>query len=390
MKFLLKLLDKTKPLFNKGGKLERLYPVFEAGENFMFTPDHTTRKAPHARDPLDLKRYMVTVIFALIPCVLAGMWNAGHQHNIANMKESGILLDFWRGMLIMLPVIIASYVFGGLWEVLFACARRHEINEGFLVTGLLFPLTLPPTIPLWQVALGISFGVVIGKEIFGGVGYNVLNPALTARAFLFFAHPNEITGNVWTAIGDKVADGFTSATPLAVAANTPAGTNILSALQDAGYSWWDMAAGAIPGCLGETSFIACIIGLAILLVTGVGSWRISLAGIAGLIAGSTLLNIFAAESGNPYMMLPFYHHLVMGGFAFGITFMATDPVSSAATPMGKLIYGFAIGFLTILIRVFNVAFVEGVMLVILFMNVMAPMIDHYVLQAHIRRRTLHA
>lgn len=390
MKFLLKFLDRFRGLHEPGGKFEKLYPLYEAGDTFLFTPAKATSGKPHVRDPLDMKRYMMTVIFALIPPILFGIWNAGHQYNIVNqVAGANLWVDVWRGLWLVLPIIFVSYAVGGMWEVLFAIVRKHEINEGFLVTGMLFPLTLPPTIPLWQVAVGISFGVVIGKEIFGGVGYNVLNPALTARAFLYFAYPAQISGDaIWTAIGNSanVIEGFTGATPLAVAAGASEGASVVEALQSAGFSWLNMAWGAIPGSIGETATWACLLGMIVLLATGVGSWRIMISGILGLATGSFLLNAFAGEGVSPYLALPFHYHLVMGSFMFGIVYMATDPVSAASSATGKWIYGFLVGFLTLIIRVLNPAFAEGTMLAILFMNIMAPMIDHYVVRAHVRRR----
>lgn len=393
MKFILDMLEKAKPLFEKGGRLQKLYPLYEATEVFLFTPDKVTKGKPHVREAVDSKRFMITVAIALLPCVLFGIWNAGHQQNMATAGASaGFWSDILNGLVTVLPIIIVSYAVGGLWEVLFACVRRHEINEGFLVTGLLFPLTLPPTVPLWQVALGISFGVVIGKEIFGGVGYNILNPALTARAFLFFAYPAQLSGDgVWTKIasGNAPVDGFTGATPLSIADSLNSGINPIAGLKETGYDWIDMAAGWIPGSIGETSAICCFLGLLLLLVAGVASWRIVFSGLLGLFIGTTIINIFADGSG--YATLPFHYHIVMGSFAFGITFMATDPVSATASNVGKYIYGFMIGFLVVVIRVFNPAFPEATMLVILFMNVMAPMIDHYVVQVHIGKRSrIHA
>jgi Na+-transporting NADH:ubiquinone oxidoreductase subunit B len=398
MKFLLHWMEKTKPLFQKGGKLERLYPLYEAQETFLFTPGDVTSGAPHVRDAIDLKRYMITVLLALIPALLFGMWNAGHMANWANgVRPDGVWarfgLDLWNGALRVLPIVLTSYAVGGLWEVLFACVRKHEINEGFLVTGMLFPLTLPPTIPLWQVAVGISFGVVIGKEIFGGTGFNILNPALTARAFLFFAYPSRISGDaVWIAVTDpaRAVEGFSGATPLAIAAAEPVGGHVLHALSQAGFTLRSMALGVEGGCIGETSLLPILLGAALLIVSGVGSWRIMAGGVLGLAAIATLFNAFAGPLVSPYLDLPFYLHLVMGGFAFGLVFMATDPVSAAATNAGKWIYGFLIGAMTIVIRVANPAFPEGAMLSILFLNVLAPLIDYIILQIHLasRRRYL--
>jgi len=404
MKFLFDLMDKhIAPLFEKGGKFERLYPLFEAGDTFARTPGDVTPSAPHVRDSIDQKRLMIFVIYALVPCILFGIWNAGNQFNIANnVADATFTTDMVRGAAMVLPIIFVSYLVGGLWEVLFALVRRHEINEGFLVTGMLFPLVLPPTLPLWQVAVGISFGIVIGKEIFGGVGYNILNPALTARAFLFFAYPAQISGDaVWVGTAKTAfdnnpffgtvaenIDGVTQATPLAVAAAAESGMDAVQALNDAGFTLWNMTAGTIPGCIGSTSVIAILLGMGFLVMTGIASWRVMLSGIIGCAAMGALFNVLPLD--NAYAALPFVYHLVMGGFLFGIVFMATDPVSCAATNAGKIIYGFLIGALTVVIRVANPAYPEGAMLAILFMNVMAPLIDHFVVQSHIKKRTAYA
>ena len=373
-----------------GGKLEKLYPLYEANDTFLFTPDEVTRNAPHARDVLDIKRVMITVVLALIPCVLFAIYNTGYQYNVVNqIADTGFTQHVLRGLMIVMPIILVSYAVGGFWEVLFATVRKHEINEGFLVTGLLFPLTLPPTIPLWQVAVGISFGVVIGKEIFGGTGYNVLNPALTARAFLFFAYPVQITGDkVWTVLkeGAQTIEGFTGATPLGVAAIAPANIDIVTALNQAGFTFQTMLMGWEGGSLAETSLIPIAIGAIILIVTGIGSWRIMAGSVIGLFAMGWLMNGLATEEMKAFAHLPPHYHLVVGSFLFGTVFMATDPVSAAATKTGKWIYGILIGVLVILIRVANPAYPEGVMLAILFMNVMAPTVDHFVVKSHIRRR----
>jgi Na+-transporting NADH:ubiquinone oxidoreductase subunit B len=404
MKFLFDFMDKNiAPLFEKGGKFERLYPLFEAGDTFHRTPGDVTPSAPHVRDSIDQKRLMIFVIYALIPCILFGIWNAGNQFNLANGIENTLTADLLRGSAMVLPIIFVSYLVGGLWEVLFALVRRHEINEGFLVTGMLFPLVLPPTLPLWQVAVGISFGIVIGKEIFGGVGYNILNPALTARAFLFFAYPAQISGDkVWVgsfsespallntilgSVSDKV-DVITQATPLAIAASAETGSDAVSVLNAAGFNLANMTLGTIPGCIGSTSVIAILLGALFLIITGIASWRIMLSGVIGCAAMGALFNVLPLD--NPFAALPFVYHIVMGGFLFGIIFMATDPVSASATNAGKWIYGFLIGALTVLIRVANPAYPEGAMLAILFMNVMAPLIDHFVVQSHIKKRTAYA
>lgn len=389
MKFLKDLLHKNAHHFAKGGKLEKLYPLWEAQETFLFTPTTTTSQGPHVRDGLDSKRLMMTVIWALIPCVLFGAYNTGLQAAMASGQPSAtpwqLLFD---GLLTILPIILTSYAVGGLWEVVFAVVRKHEINEGFLVTGLLFPLVLPPTIPLWQVAAGISFGVVIGKEIFGGTGMNVLNPALTARAFLYFSFPAQISGDkVWIA-----ADGVSGATALAHAAGTPQGGNAVEHLMastqtlDYHHDLMSMVLGTIPGSIGETSALACLLGAFVLIVTGVGSWRIMLSCLGGAWLTALLFNQLAGPNLPGFFSLPAHYHLVMGGLMFGAVFMATDPVSATRTQTGKWIYGFLIGALTILIRLVNPAYPEGVMLAILFMNVFAPLIDHFVVQVNVNRR----
>ncbi len=389
---LLKAIQKNKPKYEEGGPLHKLWPVYEAGETFLFTPDTVTSGAPHVRDPMDIKRYMITVLYALIPCILFGMYNAGYQLNHATVgADTGFWNNLWQGAWRVMPIIITSYAVGGFWEVLFASVRKHEINEGFLITGILFPLTLPPTIPLWQVALGISFGVVIGKEIFGGVGFNVLNPALTARCFLYFAYPGQISGDkVWiaTPVAEKLADGFSGATALSVAKAAPEGANVFEHLAQAGHTLKSMVVGLEGGSIGETSAIAVLIGAALMIITGVGAWRIMTGGVLGIAAVGSLVNLIQgpAAAANPMFALPFWYDLAMGGALFGIVFMATDPVSAAATNTGKWIYGFLIGALTVVIRMFNPAYPAGNMLAILFMNVMAPLVDYIVLQVHIRGR----
>ena len=400
MKLLRSALDQAEPLFKPGGKLERLYPVYEMADTFMYTPGETTREASHVRDGLDLKRMMITVVGALVPCIFMAMWNTGYQANLAlaNMGlESaggwrGVIIDsmevgydphsffsnIFHGALYFVPVFIVCQIAGGFWEALFSIVRRHEINEGFLVTGMLFPLTLPPTIPLWQVAIGISFGVVIGKEIFGGTGKNFLNPALTARAFLYFAYPVEITGDkVWVA-----ADGYSYATPLGL---VPA--EGIEAMSATGMTMWDAFLGVIPGSMGETSVLACLIGAVMLIASGIGSWRIMLSMTVSTFALAALLHTVDSTTNHMFAVSPMWH-LLLGGFAFGCVYMATDPVSAAFTNRGKWFYGALIGFMTILIRVVNPAFPEGVMLAILFGNVFAPVIDYFVVQANIKRRML--
>ena len=390
MKKLREQLEKSKPLFEPGGKLEALFPLYEANDTFLFTPPDVSQGAPHVRDAIDLKRVMIMVVIALLPCLLFGIYNVGYQYNVVNgVGGAGFADHMLKGCRYVLPIVLISYVVGGFWEVLFCIVRKHEINEGFLVTGLLFPLTLPPTIPYWQVAVGISFGVVIGKEIFGGTGFNILNPALTARAFLFFAYPAQIIGDqVWTVVKDKahVVEGFTGATPLAVAALVPVGGDVVSALHEAGFTLRSMFLGLEGGSLAETSLLPILLGALILILTGVGSWRIMAGGVIGLLAMGLVMNLMPAGQYKGFTQLPLPYHLVIGSFAFGIVFMATDPVSAAATRPGKWIYGILIGALVVLIRVANPAYPEGVMLAILFMNVMAPTIDYFVVRSHIRRR----
>lgn len=397
-----KMLDRVHPLFAKGGKLEKLYPLYEAMDTFLYTPSDTTSGAAHVRDAMNLKRMMGLVVVALLPCFYMALSNTGYQANHAIQQDEGNLVEDWHeslylslggehnpeswldnmlmGAVFFLPVYFVTIAVGGLWEGLFAMVRKHEINEGFLVTSALFPLTLPPTIPLWQVAIGISFGVVIGKEIFGGIGKNFLNPALTARTFLYFAYAQDMSGaSVWTAV-----DGLTKATPLGALASAPSGEAIAVILGD--QDWWDYFFGYVQGSMGETSTFACLFGAALLIATGVGSWRIMVGVLAGMVATSVLFWIFSGEGSEPLKSLPPWWHLVVGGFAFGTVFMATDPVSAAMTEVGRWWYGILIGAVTVLIRVINPAFPEGIMLAILFGNTMAPLIDYYVIQANVKRR----
>ena len=393
MKRLRKFLDKQEKHFTKGGKLESLFYLYEVFDVFLYSRK-VTKSASHVRDAIDLKRVMIMVVFALIPAVLMAMYNTGLQANLALSKIGEVTIQTWQqgllstlgisfdpknifaniahGAFYFLPVYILTFIVGIFWEVLFACVRKHAINEGFFVTSLLFPLILPPSIPLWQVALGISFGIVIGKEVFGGVGMNILNPALTARAFLFFAYPAAISGDkVWVAV-----DGISQATPLAQLAD-PAMQ--LSA------SWMDSFLGFIPGSMGETSALACLIGALILIVTGIASWRIMLSVLIGMIGLSLLFNGIGSATNPMFQVSPLWH-LVLGGFAFGTVFMATDPVTAALTNKGKFLYGLLIGFLVVLIRVINPAFPEGMMLAILFGNIFSPIIDYGFIKANIKRR----
>lgn len=390
MKFIQKFSEKLAPQFEKSGKFKKFYPLYEVIDTFFLTPATRTERGPHIRDKIDSKRFMVTVVFALFPAIFAGMYNIGYQASLARGIDPAFWPCIWSGFLTMLPVIIVTYGVGLFWEVLFAIVRKHEMNEGFFVTGILFVLVLPPTIPLWQVAVAITFGVIIGKEVFGGTGMNIFNPALTARAFLFFTYPGKISGDkVWTAIDlakDKLIDGYSGATPLLVATSAERGQQATEALNAAHFSFYDMFMGLIPGSMGETSTLAILIGAAILILTGVGSWRIMLAVLAGGVVTAYLMNLAAGADAPGIFSLPPYYHLVMGGFAFGTVFMATDPVSASGTNTGKWIYGFAIGVMAILIRAVNPAYPEGMMLAILFMNVFAPLIDFFVVKANMSRR----
>lgn len=372
MKALRKILDNIKPHVEKGGKFSKFRSTFDAFETFLFVPDHVTAKGCHIRDSNDMKRTMSVVVLAVVPAMLFGMWNVGYQHFLSIGQEAGLWENFFYGFLKILPIIIVSYVAGLGVEFIFAQIRGHEVNEGFLVSGILIPLIVPPDIPLWMVAVATIFAVIIGKEVFGGTGMNILNPALLTRAFLFFSYPTDMSGDkVW--IADK-ADAFSGATPLGDA---------LIGDMDKLPTVSDMFFGFIPGSVGETSTLAILIGAAILLFTGIGSFRIMISVFAGGWLTGLLMNVLAVNS---YMEMDAYYHLLLGGFAFGAVFMATDPVTAAQTKRGKIIYGFLIGVVTILIRVFNPGYPEGMMLAILLLNVFSPLIDHYVIQGNIRRR----
>ena len=394
MKFLRDLLDKQKPLFQKGGKFENLYYLYEAGETFMFSPNHTTDiKGAQVKDAIDLKRLMITVVIAMVPCLIFGIYNTGHQHFLAVGEAAGFGDKFLLGLQLVLPILIVAYAAGGIVEAIFAVIRKHPINEGFLVTGMLIPLIVPPTIPLWQVALATVFAVIIAKEVFGGTGMNILNVAMTARAFLYFAYPAQISGDqVWTYLGDKTpVDGYSGATALGVAYQSSIDGEVVTtalsshnaSLADNLYSFANMFFGFIPGSIGETSTLMVLIGAAILILTGVGSWKIMASAFAGTYVMGLVMNLMAV---NEYMALPAHYHLILGGVAFGIVFMATDPVTASHTETGKWIYGFLIGVLTVIIRVTNPAYPEGIMLAVLFMNVFAPLIDFYVVKANKKRR----
>jgi Na+-transporting NADH:ubiquinone oxidoreductase subunit B len=383
MKALRRYVDRIKPHFQKGGRYEKLQSTFEAFETFLFVPNKVTTSGTHIRDAIDMKRAMALVVIALVPALLFGMWNTGHQHFLASGEARTFWQTFVFGLIKVLPILVVSYVTGLSIEFAFAQIRGHEVNEGFLVTGFLIPLIVPVDVPLWMVAVATAFAVIIGKEVFGGSGMNILNPALTARAFLFFAYPSEMSGGlVWIAgLKNGLApDGFSGETILAqAAAGKTAFVNGLNEL----YTTRDMFLGTIPGSIGETSTLAILIGAFILIYTGIGSWKIMLSVFTGGLLMGFILNLFAV---NPYMELPAWDHLLLGGFAFGAVFMATDPVTASQTEKGKYIYGFLIGVLAILIRVLNPAYPEGVMLAILLMNVFAPLIDHYVVEANIKRR----
>ena len=377
MKSLRKYIDKKKPLFQKGGKFAKLGSTFGAIETFLFTPNHTSKSGVHIHDAIDLKRTMTVVILALVPAMLFGSWNIGYQNGLAFGIERGIIDNFIFGFLKLLPLLVVSYGVGLGIEFIAAQIRGHEVNEGFLVTGILIPLIMPVNVPLWMLALAVAFAVIFGKEIFGGTGYNIMNVALLARAFLFFAYPSQMSGDsVWIYdLPNKVPiDGFSGATPLA-----QIGQGAASKMA----SFYDMFMGFIPGSIGETSTLAILIGAAVLIFTGIGSWKIMLSVVLGTLSMGFLCNLFPL---NTYMTLPAYYHLVMGGFAFGTVFMATDPVTASHTEKGKWIYGFMIGFLVVLIRIFNPAYPEGMMLAILLMNVWSPLIDYFVVEGHIKRR----
>lgn len=407
MKFLRKQFDKIAPNFEKGGKFEKLHPVYDAFETLAFVPKATTGKTgAQIRDAVDMKRMMMTVIIAMVPCLLYGMWNVGHQHYLGAGNANAALLDkFIIGAWVVLPVVIVAYASGLAVEFFFAVKRGHSVNEGFLVSGMLIPLVMPPTVPLWQVAIATIFAVIVAKEVFGGTGMNILNVAMTARAFLYFAYPVNMAGNikVWTYFSnpDKVAitngvvegtDGYTGATALGLAADLSNDTaisevsasTVVNAWNSVGLTFENLLWGAIPGSIGETSFIMCIIGALILIATGVGSWKIIVSGFAGAYLVGLLFNVIPGA--NAFMAIPAHYHLFIGGLAFGIVFMATDPVSAAQTELGKWYYGFLIGALTVLIRVFNPAYPEGIMLAVLLMNVFAPLIDHFVVEANKKRR----
>jgi Na+-transporting NADH:ubiquinone oxidoreductase subunit B len=392
-------LDRLGPSFEHGGPFSWLSPLYEAADTALYSPGHVTRTAPHVRDALDVKRIMGIVVIALVPCMLMAIYNTGYQAQLA-IAQGAVPLDDWRtalylgaglefdytnpllcaihGTLYFLPMLVVAFLAGIGTEVVFAKVRGHEVNEGFFVTGALIPLILPPALPLWQVAVGTVFGVVFGKEIFGGTGMNFLNPALVVRAFLFFAYPADISGDgPWIAADFLGIDTFSGATWLAQASTTP------GALEQA--SWTQSFLGLIPGSMGETSALACLLGAVLILGTRVGSWRVVAGVTLGTFAMASLFNWVGSET-NPMFAVPFHWHIVLGGWAIGTVYMATDPVTSAFTEVGKWWYGIGIGVLCVLIRVVNPAYPEGMMLAILFMNMMAPLLDHFVVRANVQRR----
>ena len=394
-----KFFNSVEPLFQKDGKYEKFYPIFEMVETIFYTSSTVTKAAPHARSFVDMKRIMTYVVIATIPCVLWAFYNTGLQTNIAlsnvnlndvsgwriflikitglGINPDNILANLIHGALYFLPIYFVTLLAGGIWEVLFATVRGHEVNEGFLVSSMLFTLTLPASTPLWQVALGISFGVVIAKEVFGGTGKNFLNPALTGRAFLYFAYPASMSGDsIWTPV-----DGFSGATSLGISASEG-----FESLKNYGITWSDAFLGTIQGSLGETSTLACLIGLCFLLLTKIANYRMIVGCLVGMIVFSSFLNWIGSDT-NPMFSMPWYWHLVIGSYAFGLVFMVTEPVSASHTNLGRYIYGALIGFMVIMIRVLNPAFPEGMMLAILFGNIFAPLIDHFVVMANIKRRS---
>lgn len=399
MRPLRNLFDKLEPNFRKGGRLESYQAIYEMLDTLFYSPSDVSRTAPHVRDAINLKRVMGLVVVGVLPCALMGMWNTGHQANLA-ITEIGLSSpDDWRGallgwmdvghdpqsiaastlygMLYFVPIYLVTLLAGGFWEVLFAGVRNHEVNEGFFVTSILYALTLPATTPLWQVAIGISFGVVIAKEVFGGTGKNFMNPALAGRAFLYFAYPIEMSGeSVWV----PPVDVITGATPLAIGAQSG-----VAGIVDSGVSWMDAFLGPIQGSLGETSALACLLGGLFIVYTGVASWRIITGVLIGTAATALLFNALGSET-NPMFAMPWEWHLVLGGFAFGTVFMATDPVTACQTNQGRWIFGLLVGALTVIIRVVNLAFPEGIMLAILFANIFSPTIDHLVMRVNIQRR----
>ena len=385
MKWLLDLLLKIKPNFEEGQKLHWLYPLYEATETILFSSDERTSSAPHIRDSIDIKRVMILVVLSLIPCYIFGALNIGYQNSLATGINRLWLANLFFGAKVILPIIIVTFVAGAFWEILFAIVRKHEISEGFLVTCALIPLTMPPSIPLWQLFIATSFGIVIGKEIFGGVGMNIFNPALTARCFIFFSYPAKISGDMVWLVGP---DGYSGATALSIPASTKSAdaVTLLNQVKQFDYSWLNLASGWIPGSIGETNKFIIVIAAIILMLMKLISWRVILGGVSGLLIMSFIGNLIAPYSDNSMLSIPPHYHLVMGSFAFGLTFMATEPVTGSHTDTGRLFYGFFVGVLTVIIRAINPAYPEGVMLAILLMNAFASLIDYFVVKANISKR----
>ena len=385
MKWLLDYLLKIKPNFDEGQKLNWLYPLYEATETILFSTDAKTKSAPHIRDSIDIKRVMILVVVALIPCYVFGAINVGYQNALSFGFERTWVENLIFGAKTIIPIIAVTFVAGAFWEILFAIVRKHEISEGFLVTCALIPLTMPPSIPLWQLFIATSFGIVIGKEIFGGVGMNIFNPALTARCFIFFSYPSKISGDMVWLVGP---DGYSGATALSIPASTnnADAVSLLNGITQFDYSWINLASGWIPGSIGETNKFIIFLAAAALMLMKLISWRVILGGVSGLFAMSYIGNLIAPFSDNSMLSIPPHYHLVMGSFAFGLTFMATEPVTGSHTDTGRLVYGFFVGVLTVIIRSINPAYPEGVMLAILLMNAFASLIDYFVVKVNISKR----
>ena len=385
MKWLLDYLLKIKPTFDEGQKLNWLYPLYEATETILFSTDAKTKSAPHIRDSIDIKRVMILVVVALIPCYVFGAINVGYQNALSFGLERTWVENLIFGTKTIIPIIAVTFVAGAFWEILFAIVRKHEISEGFLVTCALIPLTMPPSIPLWQLFIATSFGIVIGKEIFGGVGMNIFNPALTARCFIFFSYPSKISGDMVWLVGP---DGYSGATALSIPASTnnADAVSLLNGITQFDYSWINLASGWIPGSIGETNKFIIFLAAAALMLMKLISWRVILGGVSGLFAMSYIGNLIAPFSDNSMLSIPPHYHLVMGSFAFGLTFMATEPVTGSHTDTGRLVYGFFVGVLTVIIRSINPAYPEGVMLAILLMNAFASLIDYFVVKVNISKR----
>lgn len=385
MKIIKKMLDAARPSFKQGGRLEKFYALFEATDTILFSTDEVTESGPHIRDSIDVKRVMILVVVALLPLYVFGAMNIGYQAGLAEGATWTWLENFRIGLKQILPILMVAFMTGAFWEILFATVRKHQISEGFLVTCSLIPLIMPPSIPLWQVVIATTFGIVIGKEIFGGVGMNIFNPALVARAFIFFAYPGKISGDKVWIMGP---DGYSGATALAVPASATGGNavSLLDGFPQFDYSWWNMFCGWIPGSIGETCKWLIILGALFLLITKIANWRVMVGAILGLISTALLTNLVAPLSTNTMLGLPAHYHLVMGGFLFGVVFMASEPVTGAHTNGGRWVYGFFIGMLTVIIRSINPAYPEGTMLAILLMNAFAPLIDWFVVRSNIKKR----